>query len=114
MSDSRVPGSPRARVNQLNRPRRYSRLTSRFWLLDLLDPGLFPYSQVNGAILPPVDLSLTQGAPPVGSVGYGTAILKWVEANAPDAWQGLPVGFHRSFVNTVSVKDAFPHGGANP
>jgi hypothetical protein len=83
-------------------------------LLNLLDAGVFPYSQVNGAILPPADPPLTETAPSVGSPGYGSAIVDWIAANAPDVWHGIPVGFHRSFVNTVSVKDAFPHGGSNP
>ncbi len=82
-------------------------------LLNLLDDGLFPYTQVNGATFPGVDLSLTATAPQVGTPGYSTAILKWIGSNTPDRWNGLPVVFYQSFLSTVSLKDAFPTGPAN-
>jgi len=82
-------------------------------LLNLLDTGLFPYTQVNGAIFPGVDDQLTKTAPPVNSPGYSLAILSWIRKIAPDRWNGIPVGFHQTFVSTVSPKDAYPSGRAN-
>jgi hypothetical protein len=42
-------------------------------LLNLLDSGLFPYSQVNGAVLPAADPNLIATAPAVDSDNYGLA-----------------------------------------
>ncbi len=83
-------------------------------LLNLLDTDLFPYVQVNGAIFPGVDPALTRTAPPVGSPDYGTAILRWIGEVSPDSWNGIPVAFHRSFLETVSPEVAFPAGHTNP
>lgn len=79
-------------------------------LLNLLDNNFFPYTEVNGADFPPVDQSLVATAPSVGSPGYGQAILKWIQAVAPNQWGGLPVDFHQAFAQTVSAKDAYPNG----
>jgi hypothetical protein len=75
-------------------------------LLNLLDSSLFPYDQINGAILPSVDPSLTQTAPAVGSPDYGTRVVAWLHSVAPDTWNGLPVGFRQTFLETVSPKVA--------
>ncbi len=75
-------------------------------LLNLLDPGLFPYTVVNGATFPAVDLALVQTAPVVGSANYGSAVLSWLAAVAPDAWHGLPVHFHETFLDSVDPKVA--------
>ncbi len=83
-------------------------------LLNLLDTGLFPYTQVNGAIFPGVDTQLTSTAPSVTSPGYSQAILAWIRKIAPDRWNGIPVAFHQTFVSTVSPRDAYPSGKVNP
>jgi len=83
-------------------------------LLNLLDTGLFSYTQVNGAVFPGIDLQLTKTAPTSDTPGYAQAILKWISRTAPDKWQGIPVGFHQTFVSTVSPRDAYPSGKANP
>ncbi len=82
-------------------------------LLNLLDTGLFPFTQVNGAEFPGVDPRLTATAPQVDSPNYSAAILKWVKAIAPDRWNGIPVAFHQTFVSTVSPRDVFPTGRVN-
>ena len=86
----------------------------RVQLLNLLDTGLFPYTQVNGAVFPAVDPKLTATAPVVNSPGYSGAILKWISKIAPDRWNGIPVAFHQTFISTVSPQDAYPTGRANP
>ncbi|HEX5417905.1 MAG TPA: D-alanyl-D-alanine carboxypeptidase family protein [Chloroflexota bacterium] len=82
-------------------------------LLNLLDPGLFPYTRVNGAVYPGVDAALVASAPAVGSPGYSAAILQWISSTAPDRWEELPVGFHQSFLATVPAKIAFPSGNVD-
>jgi len=82
-------------------------------LLNLLDPGLFPYTQVNGAIFPGVDIALIQTAPPVDSPDYSEAVFHWISRVAPDSWNGIPVAFHQSFLNTVPAQVALPSGQKN-
>ena len=82
-------------------------------LLNLLDNGFFPYTQVNGAVFPGVDSAFVASAPPVGSSDYGAVILRWIANVSPDRWQGLPVDFHQNFLATVTAGVAFPSGKAN-
>lgn len=77
-------------------------------LLNVLDPGLMPYTSFNGALFPSFDSSLVASVPsPTDVVGA----LAWIQAHAPDSFQGLPVNFYQTFVNTVSASVAFPNGG---
>src|SRR5579884_1533380 len=59
-------------------------------LLNLLDSGLFPYTEVNGAVFPGVDPRMVASAPRPGSLGYSRAVLDWLARVAPDRWQGKP------------------------
>ncbi|MDP2660339.1 MAG: hypothetical protein Q8R28_06390 [Dehalococcoidia bacterium] len=80
-------------------------------LLNLLDPGLMPYTSFNGATFPGADIALLASAPdPTDS----EAMLSFVKAHAPDSFNGLPVGFYQSFLNTVSFSTAFPGGAGDP
>lgn len=88
--------------------------TGHVRLLNLLDASLFPYTRVNGATFPGVDATMTGASPAVGSSDYGVAVLHWIDEVSPDRWQGIPVAFHRSFLDTVSPRVAFPSGHANP
>jgi hypothetical protein len=83
-------------------------------LINLLDPGLLPFTSFNGAIVPGVDASLTSTAPPPGSPGYGSAILQYVRANAPNQFDGHPVNFLSTFQNSVTLAIAYPQGGGDP
>ena len=73
-------------------------------LLNLLDPGLMPYRTFNFSTFPAPDPAVTGRAPPVGSPGYAAAVLAFVRQQAPDTWQGLPVGFGQTFNHTVSAQ----------
>jgi hypothetical protein len=77
-------------------------------LLNVLDPGLLPYSNFNGAALPAFDGSLVGLAP---APTDGAAILDFVRSQTVDSFQDLPVGFKQTFWNTVSGSTAFPSGG---
>lgn len=77
-------------------------------LLNLLDPGIMPYNSFNGAIMPSYDSTLVASAP---SPGDQAAVLAWIQAHAPDSFQGHPVNFHQTFINSVSYPAAFPNGG---
>lgn len=82
--------------------------------LNLLDDELMPYTRINQAVFPAADAAILAKAPVPGSPGYGTAILSFTRANAPDSWQALSVGFYRAFASTVTLADAFPGGKGQP
>jgi len=77
-------------------------------LLNLLDPGLMPYTSFNGSTFPGVDSALVATAPVPTSQ---PAILAWVREHAPDTAADIPVGFSTTFQGTVSAEAAFPSGG---
>jgi hypothetical protein len=66
-------------------------------LMNLLDPEIFPYDQVNGSELPAPDLSLKAETPTVDSPDYGGEIVGFVRDNAPDSFEGQAVGFGKTF-----------------
>ena len=78
--------------------------------LNLLDPGLMPYTRMNSATFPGVDFELLKAAPPPGSPNYGAAILDYVKASAPNIFEAVPVSFHQTFLHTVTAYDAYPDG----
>jgi hypothetical protein len=73
-------------------------------LLNLLDPGLFPYTKVNGSTFPGPDDALKARTPAVGSPNYDTAIIQFVQEVAPDTWNGLPVNFEQTFNSTGGLE----------
>ncbi len=75
-------------------------------LMNLLDPDIFPYERVNGSILPVPDAGLKAETPPVGSPGYGDDIVDFVRDNAPDSFDGLAVGFGKTFFGAIIGADS--------
>ena len=82
--------------------------------LNLLDPGLMPATSINFSAYPPFDPNVSGEAPRVSDPNYATAIVEFVEQTAPDSWQGMPVRFFSTFVQQVTLEEAFPNGGGNP
>jgi len=82
-------------------------------LLNLLDVGLLPYNRFNGSQFPAADPGLTAQAPAPGSAGYATAVVQFVQAMAPDLWQGQATRYFQTFQSTVTLSQAFPNGGGN-
>jgi hypothetical protein len=77
-------------------------------LLNVLDPGLMPYSSFNGATLPSLDSGLAAAAPaPTDAV----ATLSFVNAHAPNSFQSLPVNYYQTVLDTVTASVVFPNGG---
>jgi hypothetical protein len=79
-------------------------------LLNLLDPGLMPYTQINRATFPASDPTLVAAAPPSTDT---SAVLAFVAAHAPSSFEGMPVNFYGAFLNTVSYAAAFQNGGGD-
>ena len=80
-------------------------------LVNVLDPEIFPYTQVNGSTFPAPDPSLKALTPQVGDPSYDTAILDFVRLNAPDTFNDRPVGFGRTFFSSVPPSRA---GSSDP
>jgi len=69
-------------------------------LINMLDPEIFPYTQVNGSTFPAPDANLKNNTPPVASPTYGVDILNFVNTNVPDTFSGQPVNFLQHFNST--------------
>lgn len=82
-------------------------------LVNLLDPGLLPYTSFNGAQMPAIDSSVISAAPPPGSANYGTAIIDFVHAQAPNTFDGRAVNFSTTFDTSVTLATAYPQGGGD-
>ncbi|MCL4532294.1 MAG: glycoside hydrolase family 44 protein [Actinobacteria bacterium] len=82
--------------------------------MNLLDPGMMPYTSFNYSVVPGPQRELADAAPSPSDPDYARKAIEFVAANAPDQWEGLPVGFTRTFMSTVRHEDAFPQGGGAP
>ena len=82
-------------------------------LLNLLDPGLLPYSTFNFSTFPGYDATLAAQLPAPGSADYVAAVQVAIAKNAPDTWQGQPANFARSFATAVAPAQAFPNLAAS-
>jgi hypothetical protein len=69
-------------------------------LINLLDPDIFPYTQVNGSTFPAPDPTLKNNTPQVGSATYGVDILNFINQNVPDTFSGQSVNFLQHFNST--------------
>ena len=56
--------------------------------LNLLDPGLLPYTRINGSTFPAPDPALVSQTPPVSDPDYSTKIIDFTLANAPEHLRG--------------------------
>jgi hypothetical protein len=79
-------------------------------VLNVLDPGVMPYTSINFATFPAPDANMARLVPAVGSADYATTVQTYVQDNAPNAWQSLNVNFYRTFMDTVRFEEAYPDG----
>lgn len=82
--------------------------------VNLLELGAVPNRGPDGQALPAVDPTLLSAAPAAGAAEYMTRVESFVRLNAPNQWEGRPVGFSQAFLDTVRMQDAFPSGDGNP
>jgi hypothetical protein len=66
-------------------------------LINMLDPEIFPYTQVNGSTFPGPDATLKNNTPQVDSPGYALEIASFINQNVPDSFNGQPVHFLQTF-----------------
>ena len=81
--------------------------------LNLLDPGLLPYTQINGSTFPAPNERLAALAPAPGQPGYAQEVLEFVRRNAPETFNGHPVKFFSTFAGTVTPDIAFGRQGGD-
>ena len=74
--------------------------------LNLLDPGLLPYTKINGSTFPAPDPTLISSTPTPSDPDYATKIIQFVQEQAPDTFDGEPVNFGQTFNTTVTSQDA--------
>ena len=66
-------------------------------LINMLDPEIFPYTQVNGSTFPGPDPTIKNNTPQVGSPTYSTDIINFINQVVPNAFNGQQVGFLEHF-----------------
>jgi hypothetical protein len=71
--------------------------------LQLSDPGLVPYTRLNGLTVPATDQALAFVAPSPDQPNYDARLQVYLKATVPDTWNGQPVGFYSTFTNTGGV-----------
>ena len=77
--------------------------------LNLLDPGLMPYTKINGSTYPAPDPAVVSATPPVSDPNYNNAIITFTQQVAPDTFEGQPVNYYQTFSTTVTCDIAFPN-----
>src|SRR6266542_3952698 len=82
--------------------------------LNILDAELMPYTRINGSTFPAADPAVIGGAPSPAAPDYAEQVLRLVQANAPDTFNGQPVNFFQTFLNTVQYEEAFPDHAVGP
>jgi hypothetical protein len=82
-------------------------------LMNLLDQGLFPYTAVNGSTFPASNPSVTGGAPVPTSPTYLADMMRYIQQNAPNTFNGQNVNFFNTFNSTVSASQAFGSAGGD-
>jgi hypothetical protein len=73
-------------------------------LLNLLDPEIFPYSQINFSTFPTVDEGLKGATPKVGEPDYPSAILDFVGQEVPNSFEGQPVNFRSILLSPLGFE----------
>jgi len=78
-----------------------------------LDPATVPITHFDGLSLPAFDPDLVAAAPLVtpDTLDQG---LSFVSAYVPDEWNGLPVNFQTTYLETVKCSDAFGDQPCDP
>ena len=74
---------------------------ARVQTMNLLDPDLMPYNQINFSTFPAHDPAVAGAAPGPGTPNYGAAVLDYVRSVAPETFEGLPVRFFTTFQSTL-------------
>src|SRR5919109_1658772 len=72
---------------------------------NLLDPDVLPITHIDGLSLPDIDPDLQASAPTPDDPDYLSHALSFISVYVPDDWNGLPVNFQATFMDTVTCAD---------
>jgi hypothetical protein len=81
---------------------------------NILSSDMLPITHIDGLSLPAEDPDLLAAAPSPDAPDYATQALAFVDVYVPDSWNGLPVNFQQTFLNTVTCTDAFGSDECDP
>lgn len=68
-------------------------------VLQLSDPGLVPYTHLNGLTVPASDPAAAFVAPSPDQPNYDARLQVYVQAMVPDTFNGQPVAFYSTYVS---------------
>jgi hypothetical protein len=81
---------------------------------NILSSDILPITHIDGLSLPAEDPDILAAAPDPAAPDYATQALAFIEVYVPDSWNGLPVNFQQTFLNTVTCADAFGGDECDP
>jgi hypothetical protein len=77
-------------------------------LLNLLDPDLMPVRRINGAVFPAYDSAVARAAPTLQTPDYMQAALAHLVETVPSTFEGVPVDFFATYMDTVPLNLDLP------
>jgi hypothetical protein len=81
---------------------------------NILSSDMLPITHIDGLSLPAEDPDILAAAPTPDAPDYATQALAFINVYVPDSWNGLPVNFQQTFLNTVTCADAFGSDECDP
>lgn len=81
---------------------------------NILSSDILPITHIDGLSLPPEDPDVIASAPAADSPDFITEAMAFINVYVPDTWNGMPVNFQQTFLNTVSCADAFGSDECDP
>jgi hypothetical protein len=81
---------------------------------NILSSDILPITHIDGLSLPAEDPDILAAAPSPDAPDYAAQALAFINVYVPDTWNGLPVNFQQTFLNTVTCTDAFGSDDCDP
>jgi hypothetical protein len=81
---------------------------------NILSSDILPITHIDGLSLPAEDPDILAAAPSPDAPDYAAQALAFINVYVPDTWNGLPVNFQQTFLNTVTCADAFGSDDCDP
>lgn len=72
-------------------------------VLQITDPGLLPFTQLDGLTVPAADPALAFITPSPDQSNYTARLQVFLQATVPDSWNGKPVQFYSTFADQGGV-----------
>jgi len=72
-------------------------------VMQLTDPGLVPYTRLDGLTVPAADPATAFVAPSPDQPNYDARLQVFLQATVPDTWNGQPVQFYSTYTSQGGV-----------